>query len=72
MGFPGGPVVKNLPAHVKYTGSIPGQEDALEKEMQPTPVSLSGKSHGQKSLEDYSTWGHKEFDTIYYAALEYA
>ena len=33
MGFPGGPVVKNLPAHVKYTGSIPGQEDALEKEM---------------------------------------
>ena len=26
-------MVKNLPAHVKYTGSIPGQEDALEKEM---------------------------------------
>ena len=33
MGFSGGPVGKNLPAHVEYTGSIPGQEDALEKEM---------------------------------------
>ena len=33
MGFLGGPVAKNLPAHVEYTGSIPGREDALEKEM---------------------------------------
>jgi len=33
VGFPGGPVVKNQPAHVKYTSSIPGREDALEKEM---------------------------------------
>ena len=26
-------------------------EDSLEKEMQPTPVSLPGESHGQRSLE---------------------
>ena len=26
---------------------------------QPTPVSLSGKFHGQKSLEGYSPQGHK-------------
>ena len=27
------------------------------------PVSLLGKSHGQTSLEGYSSWGHKELDT---------
>ena len=32
------------------------------RKWQPTPVFLSGKSHGQKSLVDYSPWGHKELD----------
>ena len=32
-GFPGGSVVKNLPASAGDAGSIPGQEDPLEKEM---------------------------------------
>ena len=27
------------------------------------PASLPGKSHGQRSLADYSPWGHKELDT---------
>ena len=31
---------------------------------QPTPVFLPGKSHGHRSLVDYSPWGHKESDTI--------
>ena len=26
------------------------------------PVSLPGKSHGQRSLVGYSPWGHKESD----------
>ena len=30
---------------------------------QPTPVFLPGESHGQRSLEGYSLWGHKELDT---------
>jgi len=30
---------------------------------QPTPVLLSGKSHGWKSLVGYSPWGGKELDT---------
>ena len=30
---------------------------------QPIPVSLPGKSHGQRSLEGYSPWGRKESDT---------
>ena len=29
---------------------------------QPTPVFLPGESHGQRSLVDYSPWGHKESD----------
>ena len=27
---------------------------------QPTPVFLPGKFHGQRSLLEYSPWGHKE------------
>ena len=31
------------------------------RKWQPMPVSLPGKSHGQRSLVGYSPWGHKEF-----------
>ena len=31
----------------------------LEKEMEPTPVFLPGKSHGQRSPEGCSLWGHR-------------
>ena len=30
------------------------------RKWQPTPVFLSGKSHGQSSLVGYSPWGHKK------------
>ena len=30
------------------------------RKWQPTPVSLPGESHGQRSLVDYSPWGCKE------------
>ena len=30
---------------------------------QPTPVFLPAESHGQRNLEGYSPWGHKESDT---------
>ena len=33
------------------------------RKRQPTPVFLPGKSHGQRSLVDSSSWGHKELDT---------
>ena len=33
VGFPGGSVVKNLPANARDAGWSLGQEDALEKEM---------------------------------------
>ena len=32
------------------------------RKWQPTPVFLSGKSHGQRRLAGYSPWGHKEMD----------
>ena len=35
----------------------------LSRKWQPTPVLLPGKSHGQRSLVDYSPWDHKESDT---------
>ena len=34
-----------------------------KREWLPTPVFLPGKSHGQRSLENYSPSGHKELDT---------
>ena len=38
-------------------------KDSLEKEM-VTQTSISpGKSHGQKSLTSYSSWGLKESDS---------
>ena len=38
-------------------GSIPGSGRSLEKEWQPTPVFLPGKSHGRRNLAGYSPWG---------------
>ena len=56
-------MVKNLPA-MQETG-VPslGQEDPLEKEMATHSSILAGRIHGQKSLANYSPWGHKELDT---------
>ena len=33
------------------------------RKWQPTPVFLTGKFRGQRSLAGYSPWGHKESDT---------
>ena len=49
-----------------YARRIPSlsREDPLEEGMAtPLPVFLPGESHGQRSLVDYSPWGHKESDT---------
>ena len=57
MGFPGGSMVQTLPAMQKpqemRVRSL-GWEDALEESMDPTPVFLPGKSHGQRSLVGYN------------------
>ena len=63
MGFPGGPVVKNLPANAGGRVQSLGQEDPLVKEMTPTSVFLPGEFHAQRKLTGYSPWDHKESDT---------
>ena len=55
-GFPGGSVVKNLPAMPEHgfhpcVGKIP-----CWRSRQPTPAFLPGKSHGQRSLVGCSPW----------------
>ena len=67
VGFQGGSMVKKLCAHDRNTrdvASIPrlGRPPWRKKKLQPTPVILAGKSHGQWS-GSYSSWGHKESNT---------
>ena len=53
-------MVKNPPANAGDVGLIPGLGRFLgEGNGKPTPVFLPGKSHGQRSLVDYSPWSHK-------------
>ena len=48
-------MVENLPEMQEtWVRKIPWR-----RKQQPTPVFLSGKSHGQRSLVGYSPWGHK-------------
>ena len=62
--FPGGSVVKNLPANARrsrfdpWMGKIPWR-----RKWQPSQVLLPGESHGQRTLVGYSPWGRKESDT---------
>ena len=60
-------MVKNLPANAgdekrqrfnPWVRKIPWR-----RKWQPTPVFFPGKSYGQRSLEGYCPWGHKELDT---------
>ena len=67
MGFPGGSIVKNLPASAGVAGDI-GFDPWVWKipwrrKWQPTPVFLPGKFHGNWSLAGYNSWDHKEWDT---------
>ena len=59
-------VVKNLPENaedIRDMGLITGLGDLLEEGMATTPVFLLGESNGQRSLVDYSPWGHTELYT---------
>ena len=55
-------MIENLPTNAEDTASIPGLERVLEKEVSTTPVFLPGKFPGERSLEGYSPWGHKELE----------
>ena len=62
MGFPGGSVVKHLPAMQEMWLPSLGQEDPLEKEMATHSSSPAWKVHGWRNLVGYSPWGRKELD----------
>ena len=51
-------MVNNPPANAGDVGSIP-----WKRKWQPTPVSLPGKPHGQRTLAGYSPRSCKESDT---------
>ena len=55
---------KESPCSAGDPGLIPGLgRSSAEGNGQPTPVSLPGKFHGQRSPAGYSPWCHKESDT---------
>ena len=62
-GFPGGAVVKNLPANAEDTrdmSPIPGSVRSLELEAGISlQYSCLGKIHAQRSLVSNSPWGHR-------------
>ena len=65
-GFPGGSGLKNMPDNAGDMVLIPGTRRSFgEKKWQPTPILLSGKSHGQRSVGGCSPWGCKELDIAY-------
>ena len=59
IAFPGGSVVKNLPANAEYEFDPWVRKIPWRRKWQPIPIFLPGESHGQKSLVGYSPWGHK-------------
>ena len=67
-GFPGGAVVKNLPANAGDTrdmGLIPGSVT----KWQPTPIFFIRKFHRRKSLADSSPQSRKESDVTEHARM---
>ena len=72
MGASLAQTVKNLPAMQEMWVQFLGWEDPLEKGMTiPTPVSLPGESHGQRSLMGYSPWNHKKSDMTERLTLQF-
>ena len=55
-------------------GDLPGFNPSVRKipwrrEWLPTSAFSPGEFHGQRSLADYSPWGHKELDTTEWLSL---
>ena len=60
-------MIKNLPAKAGDTRDACSFDPWVGKspwsrKWQDTPIFLPGKSYGQRGLEGYSLWGHKESD----------
>ena len=55
-------MVKNRPAKAGDRFNTWVRKNPWRRKWQPTPGFSPGKSHGQRSLEVYSPWGHKQSD----------
>ena len=65
MGFPGGLGSKESASNVKELGLIPGLgQSPGGGHGNPLQYSYLENPHGQRSLEGYSPWGHKELNMI--------
>ena len=63
-GFPGGSDDKESACNVGDLGSIPGLgRSSGGGHVKPLQYSYLENPYGQRSLEGYSPWGHKESDT---------
>ena len=72
-GFPGGLVVKNLPAMQETGIRSLGWEDALEKGMATHSRILAWKIPWERShLAGYSPWGCKDLDTTEWVRLHFS
>ena len=61
--FPGGLDGKESACSVGDSGSIPGQEDPLEKGMTKHSSILDWRIPWTEELVCYNPWGHKELDS---------
>ena len=62
-GLPGGSAVKNPSANAGDVSSVPKLERSPgEGNGNPLQYSCLENPYGQRSLGDYSPWGHKESD----------
>ena len=57
LGFPGAPVVKNLPAVLKTWVPFLGTEIPCRKEWLPAPIFSSREFHGQRNLAGCTVCG---------------
>ena len=63
FGFPGGSLIKNLPAYWRSRFDSWIRKIPWRRGWQCTPVFLPGEFHGWRSPVGYSPRGHKESDT---------
>ena len=73
-GFPGGPVVKNLPVLTGDTRDVVSvfgwERSPGGRAWQLSLVLLPGECHGQTSLAGYNPWGRKELDMTEHTSVD--
>ena len=62
MGYRDGSDGKNSSATYKSEFNPWVRKTPWRRERLPTPVFLTGESHGQRCLVVYNPWGHRELD----------